>query len=34
MRSGQFANATAAARWLERNVLDGSLRELDFSPAP
>ena len=34
IRSGQFANATAAARWLERNVLDGSLRELDFSPAP
>ena len=33
-RSGQFADATAAARWLERNVLDGSLRELDFSPAP
>jgi len=34
IRSGQFANATAAARWLERNVLDGSLRELAFSPAP
>jgi hypothetical protein len=33
IRSGRFADATAAARWLEHNVLDGSLRELDFTPA-
>ena len=33
IRSGRFADATAAAGWLERNVLDGSLRELGFTPS-
>ena len=33
IRSGRFADATAAARWLERNVLDGSLRDLGFTPS-